>query len=110
MQQFYIVITRVSTIDLSHHIDTLFVVDMYDKFLAEPQHRDKAKVTHLLGRIYVARQDDKKALFLFQQAMQIWKATLRPQHPDLLICTKDLARLHWRRLQRSLEKIKQNKF
>ena len=46
---------RVRVICLSRYTVIFIVVDMYDKFLTESQHRDKAKVTHLLGRIYVAR-------------------------------------------------------
>jgi hypothetical protein len=82
------------------------LVEIYDKFLSAPQHRDRAKALHLLGRIYVVRQDDQNALIVFRQTLQTWKVTLRPGHPDLILCMKDMARLYWRQVQRSLGKVK----
>ena len=77
---------------------------MYDQVLTDPEHHDKAKAFHLLARIVIARQDDQQALLYLRKAFQIWKVTLVAQHPDLILCMKDIVRLYWRKIRRSITK------
>lgn len=65
-------------------------------------HRDTAKAIYVLAQIHVAGQHDAEALIYLRQAFTIWNATLVGRHPYLEACRKDIVRLFWRQLQRSV--------
>lgn len=79
---------------------------MYDVLLKDPQHREKAKALHQLARVLIACQEDEQALIVLRQALLIWKISLASQHPDLILCGKDIVRLYWRQIQRYVLKGK----
>ena len=79
---------------------------MYDHLLQDPQHREKAKALHQLARVLIACQHDQQALIVLRQTLYIWKITLAAQHPDLMLCKKDIVHLHWRQIQRFVRKRK----
>lgn len=79
-----------------HFQSRLFiVVEIYRHVFPSHDHRNSAKCFHVLGEIYWKKNDSKQALHYYRKAYQIWKKVLINNHPEFILCLKNIVYLRF---------------